>query len=54
MDAQAKKDELPPSARFGSPMGGTWIEQSGNDRNGNQMKPIRRYNSAGDLTARKK
>ena len=55
MNSQARKDELPPEGRVNSrllslPVQGTWIEQSGNDGYGKQMKPIRRYTNAGDLT----
>lgn len=55
MDMQAKKEQLPPEARvnsylLSSPVGGTWIEQSGNDGLGKQMKPIRRYTQSADLT----
>lgn len=59
MDSMAKKEHLPPQGRVNSqilsmPVGGTWIEQSGNDGFGNQMKPIRRYIKSADLTERKK
>ena len=58
MDAQARKEQLPPEARVNSrllslPVQGTWIEQSGNDGYGKQMKPIRRYTQSADLTERK-
>lgn len=58
MDAQARKEQLPPEARVNSrllslPVQGTWIEQSGNDGLGKQMKPIRRYTTAADLTRHK-
>lgn len=58
MDAQFKKEQLPPEARVNSrllsiPVGGTWIEQSGNDHRGRQMKPFRRYTQSADLTERK-
>ena len=58
MDAQARKEQLPPEARVNSrllslPVQGTWIEQSGNDGYGKQMKPIRRFTISADLTRRK-
>ena len=58
MNSQARKEELPPEGRVNSrllslPVQGTWIEQSGNDGLGKQMKPIRRYTTAADLTRRK-
>lgn len=59
MDMQARKEQLPPEGRVNSyllsiPVGGTWIEQSGNDHRGKQMKTFRRYTQAADLTERKK
>jgi hypothetical protein len=58
MNSQAKKEELPPGGRVNSyllsqPVGTTWVEQSGNDGRGKQMKPIRRYTPVADLTERK-
>jgi hypothetical protein len=58
MDAMAKKESLPPEARVNSyllsnPLQTTWIEQSGNDWRGKQMKPFRRFTPVADLTRRK-
>lgn len=58
MDMMEKKEQLPPEARINSyllslPLQSTWVEQSGNDFRGKQMKPFRRYTSAGDLTERR-
>ena len=58
MNSQARKEELPPEGRVNSrllslPLKGTWIEQSGNDGYGKQMKPIRRFTISADLTRRK-
>lgn len=51
-----KSEALPPQAYFfDNPLGQqTWVEQSGNDGEGKQMKPIRRYTFAADLTRRDK
>lgn len=59
MDMVERKEQLPPEARINSyllshPLQGTWIEQSGNDHQGKQMKPSRRYTTSADLTTRKK
>ena len=35
------------------PLGTTWVEQSGNDSRGKQIRPRRYYTFAGDLTERK-
>ena len=58
MNSQVLKEQLPPEGRVNSrllslPLKGTWIEQSGNDGFGKQMKPIRRFTISADLTRRK-